>query len=443
MYKGCSYFGFIFIFSFAFVVGCGEGKQNMNTDDEPIVGEANPESIAQPGAAMPQSLDGFAMATIVAGPVQDTGSIYSLKLDFSKDSKETYENSRHVLLLEISGGTFIERTLMEGCQTHTQADTENTLATMLNCDLSSVVENFEANENIELFFPINIIPYQTNELLISASYLIDDALDSEKSFSESILFKHDAYSLLGQDTDLARNLPSVINMANGEIVKRIHDGFRTIQACTDGGQIEIVESPSNAFAPTIENYRDCSTQGISLNAEVVTSPGRSVIINRLSNASMVISGQERLVFMGDVEFTTERFGHDTTVLNGTVELTHMDASTTLIEEYSVNCDNGKLTQPNRVSIPGTVLDPITSLFTVFETNVVFLGGARINVSIDAKFKDQGTVFIESDDLFQGDLVMVGGPYPTIYLDLTRNGMEEKWITPWTDEWSFDCQTWGS
>ena len=255
--------------------------------------------------------------------------------------------------------------------------------------------------------------------------LVNEGISSvDSSFQTLISYSPNGQTELSSESDLAKEINRIIQIGNGSIVKSIHDGFRSLDNCPDGGQIEEISPSDFAFGASHDRYVNCANAAVVFDGETLLGEGRNSFITELLEATMTISEPEFLDFTGTIKFTSNRILPDTTTLTGQVEQIDSLGEVITFSGYSAHCKSGAPAQPDRVTIPGNEPEPIASIQTDFESNDNLLDGSRLNVSIEAKFNNQGTVNLQSDNGSTINMIMAGGPFPTVFINLLGENTSE-------------------
>jgi len=366
--------------------------------------------------------------------VEDIDAIHRLKVDIDGTllSADTFQQ----ISFGLQGASFVESNLPENCNLdNTANDTNNELPGLVICD---VIE--PSREDVEMTLPVYIVPYEAHDFIVTAALVNEGILNIDSSFRTSISYIPNGQTELSINSDLANEIQRSIQIGSGTIVKSIHEGFRSLENCPDGGHIEEIFSPDFFFGTDQDRYVNCTNGAVVLDGKVSTGFGRESATNDLSDATMMISEPQLVNFTGRIQFSTVRNDPDTTVLEGQVEQIDSLGENITFSSYSSHCKAGVPIQPHQAY---TLVKPkpILTVQATFESNDNFLNGSRLSVNIEAILNNQGTVTLESDNGSRINAVMANGPYPAIYIDLVEENQEERWIIPWADEYAFACQPW--
>jgi len=308
------------------------------------------------------------------------------------------------------------------------------------CDFNSTIAEQQIDSKAELTLSIELAPYENKEF--STELLYSDPVTTHViALQYDFSYTPKGTTTLDPNSSLALEIKRVLQLGSGTIVKSIHEGFRSLDNCPDGGQIEEI-SPSDFFFGTSQDrYVNCAHGAVVFDGEISSGFGRDSLFTELVDATMIISEPQLIDFSGTVRFTTERGRPDTTTLTGQIEQIDSLGEVITFSSYSSYCESGAPAQPHRVFIPGSEPEPIESIQTVFVSNDNLLEGNRLTVSIEAKFDNQGKVTMQSDNGSRINMAMTGGTFPAVFIDLLGESQEEHWIIPWTDEYAFACQPW--
>jgi len=414
-----SFLSLLVLFTLA---GCGSDNgsaTNTNSvSNEPISAEANGDidllfgsSSSNPSITNENPEETQLVAiTFESGEAEDTGIFNRLKVIVDEDALN--RNNAQEITIGLQGASFAEMKLPAICNSATtNNETTDELLRFVVCDLVTTTNEETNDQDVELTLPVYIIPYEINDFTVNVAMTI------------------------------AKEIRRILQIGKGSIVNSIHEGFRSLDNCPDGGFIEEISTSDFFFGTSQDRYVNCSHGAIVFDGEFISGFGRDSLFTELVDATMIISEPQLVDFSGTVMFTTERGRPDTTTLTGQIEQIDFLGEVIRFSQYSAYCEAGAPAQPHRVFIPGNEPDPIASVQTVFETNDNLLAGNRLNVNIEAKFKNQGKVALKSDNGSEINLVMAGGLFPTVYITLLGENSNENWIIPWEEEFAFECHQW--
>jgi len=443
-----SFLSLLVLFTLA---GCGSDNgsaTNTNSvSNEPISAEANGDidllfgsSSSNPSITNENPEETQLVAiTFESGEAEDTGIFNRLKVIVDEDALN--RNNAQEITIGLQGASFAEMKLPAICNSATtNNETTDELLRFVVCDLVTTTNEETNDQDVELTLPVYIIPYEINDFTVNVA-MTRGAITPENSFQASFSYVPNGHTELTMEGEFAKEIRRILQIGKGSIVNSIHEGFRSLDNCPDGGFIEEISTSDFFFGTSQDRYVNCSHGAIVFDGEFISGFGRDSLFTELVDATMIISEPQLVDFSGTVMFTTERGRPDTTTLTGQIEQIDFLGEVIRFSQYSAYCEAGAPAQPHRVFIPGNEPDPIASVQTVFETNDNLLAGNRLNVNIEAKFKNQGKVALKSDNGSEINLVMAGGLFPTVYITLLGENSNENWIIPWEEEFAFECHQW--
>ena len=420
------------------VIGCSSGSDSVPSSsgegNEPLIGQAN-------GGAIQEEAP-FASVIFGSGVLVDTGYFHRIALNVKNDVH--VEGSVQQLAIDLQGAAyFVEKQQPDNCIEVTENNsTEDDLAVSLVCDLSTMFVDAINDQSVELSLPVYVSPHQAHDFTVSATLINDDSPSVDKSLHTSISYSPDGNTELSMDSDVINELKRVLQIGKGDIVRSVHEGFRSLDGCPDGGQIERVSGFDYFFGTRVSRYVNCMNGGVVFDGETSSGLGRSSASRGFHDATMTISEPEFIDFSGTAEFSIiQGSDPDKSTLKGQIEKIDSKGEITRFNSYDTYCKDGYPRQPHQVFSGLIERDPLVTLQADFETDDKFQQGSRINVSIEAKWKNLGTVSIQSDSGSQMNIVMAGGPFSTVFIDLSGENSNENWIVPWTEELSFECILW--
>jgi len=147
-------------------------------------------------------------------------------------------------------------------------------------------------------------PHQAHDFTVSATLINDDSPSVDKSFHRSISYSPDGNTELSMDSDVVNELKRILQIGRGDIVRSVHEGFRSLDGCPDGGQIERVSGFDYFFGTRVSRYINCMNGGVVFDGETSSGLGRSSASRGFHDATMTISEPEFIDFSGSFKDQT-------------------------------------------------------------------------------------------------------------------------------------------
>jgi len=363
---------------------------------------------------------------------------HAYKLDLNIENQLLLELDEKILKFELTGAKWVGDELPDECTIQNANSQVSSASNTILCSIDSTLTD-NAQDVFQKSYPVALIPYQTNEVRILLDIVDSTGVSTGNAQQLTHHYFPDGNTELDSQDPVFEEISRLTSLVDGKIFRDLNTAYHSLDGCKDSGHIELTYPSDSFFSPSTSQYVDCTTSEVRLDGEVTNAFGRYGTGLVIKNAMMTIESDTFTELDGEVSYDENRENSPfvyTTQLIGQLVYRDLAGITTVFKGYFSNCQNDAPFPIYTVGYPNYIEhDGFESSFTAIDK---LLGGNQIDVAINARHEDQGSIVIMSDNGARLLVTMTDGPFPSVFIDRVIGGVTDSWIVPWTDSYGFSC-----